>query len=59
MLLTPALWRLEPIVGVELAGHSGPSDWVFVVIWVLLVLVVFALMKRMMGGSSRNDGSDT
>jgi hypothetical protein len=29
MLLTPALWRLEPIVHMELADHSGPSDWIF------------------------------
>jgi len=29
MLLTPVLWRLEPILNLELAGHSGPSDWVF------------------------------
>ena len=29
MLLTPILWKLEPILHMELAGHSGPSDWVF------------------------------
>ena len=28
MLCTPLLWRLEPVLGIELAGHSGPSDWV-------------------------------
>ena len=33
MLCTPLLWRLEPVLGIELAGHSGPSDWV---IWVFM-----------------------
>jgi hypothetical protein len=27
-LLTPVLWKLEPVLHVELAGHSGPSDWI-------------------------------
>ena len=27
MLLTPTLWKLEAPLGMELAGHSGPSDW--------------------------------
>ncbi len=38
MLLTPVLWRLEPVFHLELAGHSGPSDWVFLVIWDLTFL---------------------
>jgi ABC-type antimicrobial peptide transport system permease subunit len=29
MLLTPVLWRLEPVLHMELAGHSGPADWIF------------------------------
>jgi len=33
MLCTPLLWRLELVLGIELAGHSGPSDWV---IWVFM-----------------------
>ena len=28
MLSTPILWKLEPILNMELAGHSGPADWV-------------------------------
>jgi hypothetical protein len=31
ILCTPLLWRLEPVLGIELAGHSGPSDWVIYV----------------------------
>jgi hypothetical protein len=27
ILLKPVLWRLEPILHIELAGDSGPSDW--------------------------------
>jgi len=26
-LATPLLWKLEAPTGLELAGHSGPSDW--------------------------------
>jgi len=41
MLLTPVLWRLEPVLGMELAGHSGPSGWVFYVIWGSLIPALF------------------
>lgn len=27
-LVTPVLWKLETMLGLELAGHSGPADWV-------------------------------
>ena len=30
MMLTPLLYRLEPVLGLELAGHSGPSDWIII-----------------------------
>jgi hypothetical protein len=45
MLLTPVLWRLEPVLGLELAGHSGPSDWVFYVIWGLLIPALFFVFR--------------
>jgi ABC-type antimicrobial peptide transport system permease subunit len=48
MLLTPALWRLEPILKMELAGHSGPSDWVFVVVWGLVAIGFFLLLRRVL-----------
>lgn len=48
MLLTPVLWRLEPVLHMELAGHSGPSDWVFYVVWLVLVPSLFALFWWMM-----------
>jgi ABC-type antimicrobial peptide transport system permease subunit len=42
MLLTPTLWRLEPILHMELAGHSGPADWVFYVVWAVVIPALFA-----------------
>jgi len=46
MSLTPVLWKLEPIPHMELAGHSGPSDWVFHVVWAIVVPALFFLLKR-------------
>lgn len=43
MLLTPVLWRLEPVVGLELAGHSGPSDWVLETMFGITTVVLFSL----------------
>jgi hypothetical protein len=44
--LTPLLWKLEDVVHVELAGHSGPSDWVICLIYVLVVVGALALLAR-------------
>ncbi len=46
MLLTPVLWRLEPVLNLELAGHSGPSDWVFLVIWAVVAVALFLVLRR-------------
>lgn len=46
MSLTPVLWRLEPVLGMELAGHSGPSDWVILLISALVVAALFAVVQR-------------
>jgi ABC-type antimicrobial peptide transport system permease subunit len=45
MLLTPVLWRLEPVLHIELAGHSGPSDWVFYLVWAVVIPALFVLFK--------------
>jgi hypothetical protein len=45
MLLTPVLWSLEPVLHVELAGHSGPSDWVFYVVWAVVIPALFLLFR--------------
>ena len=41
------LWRLEPVLGIELAGHSGPSDWIIETdLWVFTI-GVYALLLLM------------
>ena len=45
MMLTPVLWRLEPVLHMELAGHSGPSEWVFYVVWAVLIPALFFLFR--------------
>ena len=45
MLLTPMLWWLEPILHMELAGHSGPSDWIFYLVWALIIPSLFILFR--------------
>jgi hypothetical protein len=47
MMLTPLLWRLEPILHLELAGHSGPSDWVLYVIWAVMAAALFFLIRML------------
>lgn len=52
-MATPVLWRLEPVLNMELAGHSGPSDWVFYVVWALLIPVLFLVFRKIVGKSPR------
>lgn len=57
VLSTPLLWKLESILGIELAGHSGPSDWIFIVNLILFPSLVFVLLRYFSGrniGSSKN-----
>ena len=59
MLLTPVLWRLEPVLNLELAGHSGPSDWVFLLIWAIVAVAFFLVLRRVFSSSKSNKiGSD-
>ena len=51
MALTPLLWRLEPVLHMELAGHSGPSDWIFYLVWALVIPGVFFVFRRMFSRS--------
>ena len=44
MLCTPLLWKLEPILNMELAGHSGPSDWVMYLFFVFMAALIEALL---------------
>jgi hypothetical protein len=54
MLLTPVLWRLEPVLNLELAGHSGPSDWVFLLVWVIVAVAFFLVLRRVFSSSKSN-----
>ena len=45
MMLTPLLWKLEGVLHVELAGHSGPRDEIIILIWVLVVSALFLLFR--------------
>ncbi len=47
MMLTPVLWKLEPILHMELAGHSGPSDWIFYVVWLVVMPLLFVFFRWM------------
>ena len=58
MLLTPLLWRLEPILHIELAGHSGPSDWVFYVVWAVVVPALFFVFKFIALSNHNGTASD-
>ena len=52
MLTTPILWRLEPVLHIELAGHSGPSDWVFYVGWVIIMPALFGAFLKVISRSA-------
>jgi hypothetical protein len=45
ILLTPVLWDLEPVLHMELAGHSGPADWVFEVMWAVEIPLLFLTFR--------------
>jgi hypothetical protein len=53
MMSTPILWRLEPILHMELAGHSGPSDWVFYVALAVVLPILFFLFRFLLTTRSR------
>jgi uncharacterized RDD family membrane protein YckC len=46
MAMTPVLWRLEPVLHTELAGHSGPSDWIFYLVWALVIPGLFFIFRH-------------
>jgi hypothetical protein len=51
MLLTPTLWRLEPLLNMELAGHSGPADWIFWTMWAIMAAVFFLVLRLVFSGA--------
>ena len=54
-MATPVLWRLEPVLNMELAGHSGPSDWVFYVGWGIVIPVLFLVFRKIGRKSSAGE----
>lgn len=46
MMSTPFWWKLEKTISIELAGHSGPSEAVFIGFIVALFLGIFGLLER-------------
>ena len=53
MMMTPLLWKLEPVLHMELAGHSGPSDWIFYVVWAVVIPLLFLLVRWVSGRQAR------
>jgi hypothetical protein len=45
LLLLPLWSWIEATYGIESVGHSGPADWCFEVVYVLLVALGFAGYK--------------
>ncbi len=54
IVLTPLLWKLEDVVHIELAGHSGPSDWMIYLIHALVVAGALALLVRILRKRDRS-----
>lgn len=46
MLITPLLWKLEEVVPIELAGHSGPAIWVFNTTIVFVATAIFIMLTK-------------
>ncbi|WNG17761.1 hypothetical protein [Cystobacter fuscus] len=46
-LLTPVFWKLEGMLGLELAGHSGPAEWLLVSFAAVFALLGFAVAFRL------------
>jgi len=42
VMMSPWLGRLETRYGVELVGHSGPSDWIYETVFGVTTILVFA-----------------
>lgn len=54
MMLTPLLWDLEPKLHMELAGHSGPSDLIFYLVWLVVIPLLFGIFEWALSKMSTN-----
>ena len=61
-LLTPLLWSLEEPLGLELAGHSGPADWVILsfaaLACAICITILGAVAVRLRRGPAHDRGPD-
>jgi hypothetical protein len=44
IMMSPWLGRLEARYGIELVGHSGPSDWIYATVFGITTVLVFAFL---------------
>lgn len=45
-IMTPIWWKLEISLGIELAGHSGPEDWLVILFSSLFSLAGLSLFLK-------------
>jgi hypothetical protein len=51
-ILTARFWGwFEARTGIESLGHSGPADWVYILLWVVWTLILMAAMFRTFRGT--------
>jgi hypothetical protein len=51
-ILTARFWGwFEDRTGIESLGHSGPADWVYILLWVVWTTVLVAAMFRTFRGT--------
>ena len=43
----PFWWLLERITGWHIVGHSGPDEWCYVFVYVIVLLIYFGRMRSM------------
>jgi len=54
LLLTRPLYKLEDMLGIELAGHSGPAEWVIGVVILTWWGIIFGLWQMGLTKKSAN-----
>ena len=47
IMLNPLLGRLEARYGIELTGHSGPSDWIYLLVFGITTIAIFSAVAWM------------
>jgi hypothetical protein len=51
-ILTARFWGwFEARTGIESLGHSGPADWVYILLWVVWTMILMAALFRTFRGT--------